>query len=300
MKIPRELIYIHFAVFLFGLSGLFANWIGLSAMVIVLGRVFFASIFLAVVLVIKRVSMKMEHKKDIVAFLFIGALLALHWTSFFHAIQLSTVAIGLMTFATFPIFASYLEPLFFREKIKNESILLALLTMVGVWLIIPEINMNSSMTLGALWGLISGASFAVLSILNRKYVASYHSLKIGFYQNFFAFIWLVPILFFQPIPVKILDISLLILLGTLFTGIAHVMFIGGLKKVSVQKASIMTSLEPVYGIGAAMIIFNQIPSGEEWIGITLIFTLVIYTSVRTMTNMSKSVTTNKSKLFKEN
>ncbi len=284
---PRELIYIHLAVFLFGLSGLFANWIGLPAMVIVLGRVFFASIFLAAVIGVKRLSVKIHNKKDIIAFLFIGALLALHWTSFFHAIQLSTVAIGLMTFATFPVFASFMEPLFFREKIQKESFLLALLTMVGVGLIIPELNFDSSMTLGALWGLISGASFAVLSILNRKYVASYHSLKIGFYQNSFAFIWMIPFLFFQPISIQFVDLSLLILLGVLFTGVAHVMFIGGLAKVNVRKASIITTLEPVYGIAAAMVIFNQIPKGDEWIGISLIFAIVVYTSVKTMTTVSK-------------
>lgn len=288
LKVPRELIYIHLAVLLFGLSGLFANWIELSAMMIVLGRVFFASIFLATVIGIKRLSVKLDNKKDFIAFLFIGALLALHWGSFFYAIQLSTVAIGLMTFATFPVFASLLEPLFFKEKIQNESFLLALLTMVGVWLIIPELELASSMTVGALWGLVSGMSFAFLSIFNRKYVASYPSLKIGFYQNIFAFVWLTPLIFFQPtISIPIVDLSLLILLGILFTGIAHVMFIGGLAKVNVRTASIITTLEPVYGITAAMVIFKQIPSRQEWGGICLIFAIVVYTTAKMVSSKPK-------------
>ncbi len=285
---PRELVYIHLAVLLFGLSGLFANWIVLSALMIVLGRVFFASLFLAAILSVQKKSIKIKTKKDTIAFLFVGALLALHWVSFFHAIQLSTVAIGLMTFATFPVFASLLEPMFFREKLQPQSFLLAFLTMIGVYLIIPEINLDSSMTVGALWGLVSGASFAVLSILNRKYVASYDSLKVGFYQNLFAFVWLAPILLFQQPTFEIVNVLLLILLGVLFTAVAHVMFIGGLKQVNVQKASIITTLEPVYGIAAAMILFNEIPNGVEWVGIFIIFAIVVFTSIRSVSEKSNT------------
>ena len=36
----------------------------------------------------------------------LGIILAVHWTTFFYSIQLSTVAIGLLTFSTFPIFAT--------------------------------------------------------------------------------------------------------------------------------------------------------------------------------------------------
>ncbi len=40
----RSLIEIHIAVVLFGLSGLFARYVGQPAVIIALGRVFFASI----------------------------------------------------------------------------------------------------------------------------------------------------------------------------------------------------------------------------------------------------------------
>ena len=45
-----------------------------------------------------------------------GVILAIHWLTFFHAIQVSTVAIGLIGFATFPIFVTFLEPIMYRQK----------------------------------------------------------------------------------------------------------------------------------------------------------------------------------------
>lgn len=54
-----------------------------------------------------------------------GIILAVHWTTFFQSIQMSTVAIGLLTFSTFPVFTTFLEPYFFKEKINVKDIVIA-------------------------------------------------------------------------------------------------------------------------------------------------------------------------------
>ncbi|MDG5786292.1 EamA family transporter [Evansella sp. AB-P1] len=276
----KELFHVHFAVLLFGLSGLFAKWLSLSAYFIVLGRVFFAALFLLIVLHILNQSVKLPSTKEYLYFLILGAVLAIHWTSFFHSIQLSTVAVGLVTFATFPIFASFLEPLFFKEKFQKINLLLALLTFIGITFIIPEISMTNSITRGAMWGIVSAFTFAILSILNRAFVRQHSSILIGFYQNLFACLFLFPIIFFVQVSPTLKDISLLLLLGVVFTGVAHVVFIQGLTKINVQTASIIASLEPVYGIIAAAIFLFEIPVFQEWIGILIVLSVVVFSSMR--------------------
>ncbi len=49
----QGLIWLHIAVLLFGLAGLFAKWVSLPSVIIVLGRVVFSSLFLFILLKIK-------------------------------------------------------------------------------------------------------------------------------------------------------------------------------------------------------------------------------------------------------
>ena len=276
----KNLIGLHISVFLFGISGIFGKLLVLSPMIIVLGRTLFASIALGFVLLYLKQGIRLHQKKDYVVLAFMGFILAFHWFAFFQAIQLSTVAIGLITFATFPVFTVFLEPLFFKERIRLNYILLALLTFGGVIIIIPGFEFNHQYTHGALWGIASGLSFSVLSVLNRKYVQHYSGYVVAFYQDFWAMVFLMPFLFvIQPV-LHTRDIILLILLGVVFTALSHTLFIKSLASVSAKKASIISSLEPVYGIVFAIFLLGEIPSLNVIVGAIIILGTAFYASVK--------------------
>ena len=271
-----NLAEIHIAVLLFGLAGLFGKLVDLPPSIIVLGRVFFASITLILIIAVLKLSLRLKHKKDYFYLALLGVILAVHWVSFFLSIQLSTVAIGLLTYSTFPIFTAFLEPLFFKEKIAGKDMLLAFITFVGVALVIPKFEWSNQVTQGALWGVFSGATFSVLSILNRKFVKSYSSYVVAFYQDFSATIVLIPFLFFLDFTVQNKEIWLLILLGVVFTGISHSLFINGLKNIKAKTASIIASLEPVYGILAAAFLLHEFPTLKVLIGGLIILGATAY------------------------
>ncbi len=275
----KDLIAIHFSVLLFGVSGIFGKLLDLHPIVIVLGRVFFASLFLFFLLFYLKLKIKLHRKKDYFFLAFLGIILAFHWIAFFQAIQLSTVAIGLITFSTFPVFTTFLEPLFFKEKIKPFNIILAIITFGGVAIIIPDFEFSHHFTQGALWGIASGFSFSILAILNRKYVQNYSSFVIAFYQDFWAMIVLLPFLFFLQPVFQIRDILLLLLLGIVFTAIAHSLFIKALSSLKAQTASIIASLEPVYGIVFAIILINEIPSLRTLAGGLIILGAAFYATI---------------------
>lgn len=259
MKKRQSLLEIHTAVVLFGLAGLFGKWLVLSPFIIVLGRVFFASCALFLLFLISRKSLKISPKANYALFILLGFILAVHWVAFFQSIQISTVAVGLLSYSSFPVFTVFLEPLFFKERIALSTILLSLLCVLGIFLIIPRFDLSDSVYRGVLWGLFAGFTFSVLTILNRKLSQSYSSLLITFYQDFTATLFLIPFFFILRPHLSPREVLLFLILGLFCTAAAHSLFIKGMRHIKAQTAAIISSLEPVYGIILALLLLHEIP-----------------------------------------
>lgn len=274
------IIKIHIAVLLFGLAGLFGKLISQSAMVIVFGRVLFAALFLFFYLKATHQTLLLKDKKDYFFLICLGALLTIHWISYFKSIQLSTVALGLLTFSTFPVFVTFLEPCFFKTKITLKDIIISFITFIGVALVIPKFQFNNNMTQGSLWGILSGFTFAILSILNRKHTKKYSGLLITFYETSVSTVLLIPFMFIVKPVFSPNDILLLIILGVIFTGISHSLFVSGMSMVKAQTASIIATLEPVYGIISTAVLFGEIPSPKIILGGLIILGTSLYSSIK--------------------
>ena len=287
MDKKKSLFEIHVAVLLFGLAGLFGKWLIFSPFIIVLGRVFFASITLALLLRFSKQSIKISPRKNYLYLIFLGLILAVHWVSFFKSIQISTVAVGLLSFATYPVFTTFLEPLLLKEKIVKMNISFSLFCVAGVFLIIPSFGLDNSTFVGVLWGLLSSITFAVLTILNRKLTQHFSSLLIAFYQDFFAMLFLLPFYFVLRPALNTNDILLLCVLGVFCTAGSHTLFIKGMKRIKAQTASMIHFLEPVYGIIFAFFFLHEILSLRIILGGVIILSGQILIILRIFKNRKK-------------
>lgn len=276
----KGLLQVHLAVLLFGMSSLFAKMVDLPGIVITFGRVLFSSLFLWQMLKMRKTEIRLRNRKDYGAFFIAGIILAVHWTTFMLSIQLSTVAVGTITFSTFPLFVTFLEPYLFHEKLKVSSVISAFVMLVGVLCIVPEFQLSNSMTQGVLLGMVCSFSYAVLSLWNRKFVSTYQGSIVSFYEQGSAAIVLLPVMFFIRPSVTTMDVAGLLLYGIVCTAIAHSMFIEGLKHIRVQTAGIISGLESVYGIVAAIFLLQEIPTGKELIGGAIILGVVFYNTVK--------------------
>ena len=266
MTKKQSLLEIHAAVVLFGLAGLFGKWLAFSPFLIVLGRVFFASLALFLIFLFSKQDMRISPKKNYAVFILLGFILALHWVAFFQSIQISTVAIGLLSYSSFPVFTVFLEPLFFKEKLRISRLMFALLCVLGIFLIIPRFDLTDSVYQGVLWGLFAGFTFSILTILNRKLSQIYSSLLITFYQDLWATLFLLPFFFIMRPHLNGKDILLLLVLGIFCTALSHSLFIKGMRLIKAQTAAIISSLEPVYGIIMALFILKEVPSLRTILG----------------------------------
>lgn len=280
MKINRYTFQVHIAVLLFGMTGIFGKLLPLHPLIIVLGRVVFSFIFVGIWMGYKKETFKLDNKRDLRDLIIMGVVLAIHWTTFFWSIQLSNVAIGLLTFSTFPIFVTFFSALIFKTKIDTKEVIYAILIIIGILIIVPLKDIFSATVLGAVVGTISGAIYAIFTIYNEILSKKMSSRSIAFYEQLSASIFLLPSYFvIQPV-FTMKDILLLLLLGTVFTGIAHTLLLNGLKGISAYFASIITMLEPIYSIILAYIILGESINLSVVIGGSIILFTVYQVSIQ--------------------
>lgn len=285
MRVPsrdkKSLLEIHLAVILFGFPGLFARWVPVSPPLLVLGRVFFSGLALAVIIRARGMSFRITPLRDVFLLFLCGAVLALHWTAFFQSVRVSSVAVGLLSYSTFPVFTVFLEPLVSRDRLEWRELVPAGACVFGVFFIIPRFNLSDSVVRGVLWGLVSGATFAVLTVVNRRLSQTRSSLHVAFYQDLFAAGLLLPFFVAGRPALSPRDVFLLAVLGIFCTALAHTLFIHGMKCIRAQAASIIGSLEPVYGVLLALIFLGEVPALRTVLGGTVILGAALAVTLRT-------------------
>lgn len=276
----RNIIYLHIAVMLFGLAGVAAQFVEVPAVLVALGRVICSSILLFLIAVIKKESLRLNSKKDYCMIILTGTVMAIHWTTFFQSIQVSTVAIGTITFSTFPLFLTFIEPLVFHEKLRIRNVLSAVILLFGVMITIPEFSMANHTTIGIIWGMVSSLSYAVLTLANRYFSAQYAARTVCLYEQGSAAIVLLPALFLVETTWRPQDLAGIAFVGFICTAFAHSLYVSTQKSVRAQTAGIVSGMETVYGILYALILLGEIPSARELAGGAVILGVAMYSSMK--------------------
>ncbi len=276
----KSLISLHIAVMLFGLSAVLGQFVTAPAVIVAGGRVICSSLLLFLLSIAGRASLKLKSRKDYGIAVFAGIVLAVHWTTFFQAIQSSSVAIGTITFSTFPLFLTFLEPLLFREKLKVTSVLSAAVLLLGVFITIPEFSLENQITIGILWGMVSSLSYAVLSLANRYLSRSYAARTVCLYEQGTAAVVLLPAIFFVKTNWTTQNILGIAAIGFICTAFAHSLYVAAQRKVKAQTAGIISGMETVYGIVYALLFLGEVPGIRELIGGAVILGVALVISLR--------------------
>jgi drug/metabolite transporter (DMT)-like permease len=253
----RSLLKIHAAVLLFGMIGPFGKLIALPSVLIVAGRVAVAAAALLPVIVARKERLWPDRRRIRPLWVVLGAVMALHWIAFFQCVKMAGVAVAVLTFATAPVFVGFLEPWFFRERFSARNIALSFVCVAGVALLLPRFDMRSVQTIGVLWGLASGFGFAVLSLMYRHAVIRTSPLVLMFWQCAAASVLLAPAWLLAPFTGGGRDIAMIVVLGLVFTALAHGLYVSGMKGVSAHTATVIVTLEPLYAILLAWLLLGE-------------------------------------------
>ena len=210
--------------------------------------------------------------------------MACHWISYFYALKLSNLAIGMLSLFTFPEITTLLAPFFSKQKLNSTHIFLAFLVLIGVYMLVPDFSLENKYLKGILCGIFSAFCYALRNLTIKKHVKKYNGSMLMFHQMMIVSVLLIPVLFFSDFSNLESQFPLVLLVALLTTVIGHTMILNSLKHFSVSTASIISSIQPIFGVIIAYIFVGEVPSLNTYIGGSLILLTVVIESIRSKNN----------------
>jgi drug/metabolite transporter (DMT)-like permease len=275
--INKNLVILHFTVFIWGFTSILGKLISVSAVSLVWYRVLIAFVSLFFYFRFSRTDIKIGRQSFLKLF-FTGALVGGHWILFFQAIKSSTVPVTLVCLSSMTLFTAFFEPLFNRKKIAKLEILAGVLIIIGILIIF---KFETRYTKGIVFGLLSAAFASLFAIINSKQVKTIAAPVIAFYELMGALCWITIFIlattgFTKSMALRNSDIAYLLILGTVCTSLAYVAGVSVMREISAFKVALITNLEPVYGILMSFIFFGENDKMKLgfWIGALIILSTI--------------------------
>ena len=289
----KHYLHLHFLVFIAGFTAILGEAISLGSIALVWHRMLIAFVLTFLFLIFRKYDFKIN-LRDFFNFSLAGIIIALHWITFFEAIEQSNISITLAMFSTGAFFASLLEPIFFKRKIKPVEIILGCVVICGVFIILKA-NINSFV--GVFLGIVSALLASLFSVFNGKLVQNNNPFLISFYEFLSGVVFILLYLIFSD---NLSDLAIssffsydylyVFILGSICTAYAFIASIYILKFLSPYTLVLTYNLEPVYGILLAIFIFPDTEKMEFsfYIGTLIIISTIIINSILKIKNNKKT------------
>ena len=281
----KAFIQLHVAVFLAGFTAILGKLITLHEGMLVWYRMLITAVTLMALLYFKKELQRLSLKNTFKIF-GVGAIVALHWLTFYGSIKYSNVSVSLTCLSAIGFFTAFLDPIIMRRRIDITEVFLGMLAIAGIYLIF---DFYPQYKLGILFGIISAMLASLFPILNKNLLKEFSPKTVTLYEmcgGVIALTFIMP-LYLKMFPAEyyfptISDWLWLLVLSWLCTVFAFILSLNALKKVSPFTANLAYNLEPVYGIILAFIIFkeNKYLSAGFYYGLGLILLAVILQMLR--------------------
>jgi len=279
MKFSRHFLELNLGVLAISTSGIFGRMITLSPEITIFWRCLFASLILGAYIKLSKFSTKIIGNHDSKIILVGGLLMGIHWVTYFYALTLSNIAIAILTLHTFPAITSILEPLILKSKFQLHHLILAILVILGVWIILPSADMSDNVVLAIVFGLVSALAYALRNILTKKVVPNYNGSVLMFFQLVIMTFMLIPFIFiYNSSPING-DWPYLLMLILITTVIGHTLLVKHLKNYSAVTVGLLSSIIPVYSILWGLVFLKEIPNTQTIIGGSLILVSFVVESI---------------------
>ena len=190
--------------------------------------------------------------------------------------QMAGVTVGIIAFFTYPVITVFIEPLFNKTRPKAKDIITALVVIIGIVLLIPEVSFGNQVTLGIATGIVSAVFFALRNILHKNYFSHYSGPHTMLYQTLVACVVLSLFVEVPPMSVTKHDWLLLVLVGVIFTATPHALFAASLRHLTATTAGLISCLQPLYGSVLAFLLLQERPNLMTIIGGLLVVSAAVF------------------------
>lgn len=255
----KNYLLLHLIVFIWGFAAIFGRGITLPTTHLIWYRLLIACACIFIFLLVKGVPFRVK-RSELLKFMGVGLLIALHWICFYSAIKISNISVSLACFSSGALFTALVEPFFFKKKINWVEIVCGMLVIIAISMIF---SFEAKYKAGMLLSIAAAIMSAVFTVLNASLVKTSDSRVMSLYEMFFGFLGITVFLLITNefntdfFVVSAQNCWLLLLFGTIGTAFTFISSAEILKEISAYTVNLTVNLEVVYGIILAYLIFGE-------------------------------------------
>ncbi len=255
------------------LGALFLYEEGLNVNSVIFYRFIFASILLAIFMIIKKDSFYLKFK-EIILLALLGLLFGISAISLFNSFLYMDAGLASTVLFIYPIFVAIIMALFFKEKNSIITILSIVFAFIGVVLLYESDGANVS-NFGIFLVIVSSLCYAIYIVIINQYLKM-SALKVTFYSMLFCTITILIYSFFDSslniMPLVNFNMWFYTIFLALVPTIISLLFlIKAIQLIGSTSASILGALEPLTAVLIGVYVFNE--KITFWLVIGIVFIL---------------------------
>ncbi|GAA4242928.1 MULTISPECIES: DMT family transporter [Winogradskyella] len=280
----KHYLHLHFLVIIAGFTAILGELITIGALELVWYRMAIAGILMFIYIKIIRLDVKIS-RLTFLQFSAAGVIIALHWITFFEAINQANVSIALAMFSSGAFFASFIEPLFFKRRILGYEIIFGIIVVLGVVLITSS---EMGYVNGIILGLFSALFSTLFAVINGRFIEKHNATVISFYEFISGVLFLTVFILLSGktfnaefFTLSNSDWMYLFILASICTAYAFIGSVDVMRYISPFTVILSYNLEPLYGIAIALFLFPETEkmSPQFYIGAILVLITVLFDAV---------------------
>lgn len=258
-------LQIHFCVLLWGFTAVLGKLISLAALPLVWWRMLIVVAALSLLPAVLR-SLRALPARLWLAYAGVGALVALHWLTFYGAIKLANASVAATCIALAAPLTALVEPWLTGGRFSRRDLVLGLTVLPGVALVVGGVP--PGMRAGIVVGAVSALLVAVFGSLNKRLAARGEALTATALELGSGVIVLTALAPLLPAVVPALagtlfewptprDAALLVTLALACTLLPFSLSFVALRHISAFSAQLAINLEPIYAIVLAALLLGE-------------------------------------------
>ncbi len=280
----KHYLHLHLLVFIAGFTAILGELITIGSLELVWYRMAIAGVLMFIYIKIIKLNIKIT-KKTFWQFSAAGVIIALHWITFFEAINQANVSIALAMFSSGAFFASFIEPIFFKRRILAYEILFGIIVILGVILITSS---EMGYINGIILGLLSALFSTLFAVINGRFIERYNATVISFYEFISGVVFLTIFILVtgntfneEFFTLSSSDWLYIFILASVCTAYAFIGAVEVMRYISPFTVILSYNLEPIYGIALALVLFPETEkmSPQFYIGVILILVTVLFDAI---------------------
>ncbi len=219
------------AMFIVGSIGLFVHYIPLPPAVIACARAVIGTLFLLLVLRLKKTPLHGQAiRRNALCLLLSGAALGFNWIFLFEAFRHTGIAVATLCYYMAPVFVILLSPLVLGERLTRRKLVCTLLAVLGAVCISGVFTGSRQDPRGIAFGLAA-------ALVMLPYVL------LGGHLHGLA-----------PAPSTLF---LLLVVGIVHTGLVYILFFSAVGRLPAQTTAVLIYVDPVTAILLATLFLHQ-------------------------------------------